>query len=390
MAKLGAEIRHYFAISGVLNFGIAVPQAILTPILLSKGLDFQKILIVQLVYMAVVSVLELPSGIMADRYSRKLMYLSGCAFVAIGYSVVLFEHGLVWMTVAWVLYATGQAAMSSTMDVHFLAQVRSDDELLKKYYSMERSIPLVTVILATVTSTGLYGLLGSRVYGISLVMFAASLVWGLWVLPSRSHGNQVEASAPTMNSIIKQITIVYHDRDLARLALVFCVAQLALMPFFQLWQMIFVGLNVPVVFFGAFFIYSQLVNIACNALIPRLKESRSRWTVLLLVLVALGVLVYFLSGTAAIICIVVSPAALFFVMGQIELGLQKRIPEEVLSGSMSAIGALNSAVSIVAILACIVAVNYMAPDALFAVLLVCACLGMIALVMRSGGRQVIE
>ena len=51
-----------------------IPHAILTLLLLSKGILINQIAIIQLFYNVAVLIFELPSGIMADNFSRKNIF----------------------------------------------------------------------------------------------------------------------------------------------------------------------------------------------------------------------------------------------------------------------------------------------------------------------------
>lgn len=69
-------MKTYFGVSALATFARVLPQAVLTPILLAKGLQYDSIIWTQIVYMITLTLAEFPSGLLADRLSRKWLQLT--------------------------------------------------------------------------------------------------------------------------------------------------------------------------------------------------------------------------------------------------------------------------------------------------------------------------
>ncbi len=56
------------------NFGRTLPHAILTVYLLQSGLSLSRIATLQSIFMVVSMLMEAPSGVISDIFSRKIVY----------------------------------------------------------------------------------------------------------------------------------------------------------------------------------------------------------------------------------------------------------------------------------------------------------------------------
>ncbi|ERS42311.1 MULTISPECIES: MFS transporter [unclassified Corynebacterium] len=115
----------FFAAELLMNLALTVPHAILTPLLLDKGLTLSQILLVQAGFSVAVLLFEFPSGAIADMISRRTLYfisrLVFCAF----FLVVIFGHGFPLMLLAWVIYGLATALESGTLDAALINNAKN-------------------------------------------------------------------------------------------------------------------------------------------------------------------------------------------------------------------------------------------------------------------------
>lgn len=115
----------FFAAELLMNLALTVPHAILTPLLLDKGLSLSQILLVQAGFSVAVLVFEFPSGAIADMISRRTLYfisrLVFCAF----FLLVIFGHGFPLMLLAWIIYGLATALESGTLDAALINNAKN-------------------------------------------------------------------------------------------------------------------------------------------------------------------------------------------------------------------------------------------------------------------------
>lgn len=94
--------------------GLLIPVANL--LRLSKGLDLAQLGFSAAIVSAVIVVLELPTGVLADRIGRKRTYLAAVAFQVASYSSLLIADGFVAVAAAFGLYGVSRALSSGSLE----------------------------------------------------------------------------------------------------------------------------------------------------------------------------------------------------------------------------------------------------------------------------------
>ena len=64
---------------------MTIPHAFVTLYLLSSGISLAQISLMQVFYMLAIIIFEVPSGVLADRYSKKLIFIISMALMCISY-----------------------------------------------------------------------------------------------------------------------------------------------------------------------------------------------------------------------------------------------------------------------------------------------------------------
>lgn len=115
----------FFAAELLMNLALTVPHAILTPLLLDKGLSLSQILLVQAGFSVAVLLFEFPSGSIADMISRRTLYFISRLVFCIFFLVVIFGHGFPLMLLAWVIYGLATALESGTLDAALINNAKN-------------------------------------------------------------------------------------------------------------------------------------------------------------------------------------------------------------------------------------------------------------------------
>ncbi|MBC2681051.1 MFS transporter [Corynebacterium anserum] len=106
----------YFAAKFLSTFALSIPHAILTPILLSKGLSLSEILKLQVAFSICVLLFEIPSGAIADIIDRRIVYVASRAILAIFFIAVMLGSGFYFLLSIWSIYGIANALESGTLD----------------------------------------------------------------------------------------------------------------------------------------------------------------------------------------------------------------------------------------------------------------------------------
>ncbi|TLM80934.1 MFS transporter [Pseudarthrobacter sp. NamE5] len=362
------QMRSYFSVNAAQNFGRVLPQAVLTPVLVGKGLDFSEIILVQIAFTISTLLLEFPCGLLADKTSKTFVYLCSIGLILCSYLIVYFSTGFWMMCVAWAVYGASAAAQSSTLDYYFAERLRSDTRALKRFYSTDQNVMLVTSICAALSSTVLYNLFGDAIYLLSLVFFALSILLGIVLLPRDTRpqddkSEQEQEHKGFRNEIWQGLRLASRDSRIVSAIALLAITEFAVNPFFHLWQMVLLDSDFTPATFGLFFIAFQVVNVLANYIFSRFHRHQWHNLVALGCLFLIG-LVSALADDAVLLAatLLVLPMPLFIYLGSLHTTLQSAIPSQVMSTVGSLSGTVTAVVGLVSLGICSTMMTYLSPQ----------------------------
>ncbi|MFW0108997.1 MFS transporter [Rothia sp. P7181] len=354
--NLKHEVRRYFTVNALFSIGRALPQAILTPILVAKGLTFSDIAIVQAVFSACQLLLEFPSGILSDKIGRKWTYLASIFFMLLSYFIVYSATGFAAMCVAWGLYGVAAALQSATLDYYFAERLRANESMLRKFYANDKNIILLTSVVAALIGPTLYQHFQDSLYIFSISSMLVAFMMGCVCLPYGGTSNPAENDSSIR--LRDELRVALKDSRLIIMIGILCVVEFALTPFFQLWQMVFIETKVSLQLFGVFFIASQIFNILANWIFMRIGSKTSVRRILLVVIISIGFLLIFTRDSIfSAVLLFALPLPLFLYIAEAEVALQRVIP----SSLMSSVGSLAGTAGTIVSLFTLLVVSFMIP-----------------------------
>ncbi|WP_230005285.1 MFS transporter [Microbacterium sp. Bi128] len=381
-------MKTYFGVSALATFARVLPQAVLTPILLDKGLQFDSIIWTQIVYMIVLSLAEFPSGTLADRFSRKRLYVLSILVFACAYGIVWLGEGLLTMCLAWGVYALGTALNTSTMDIHYAAVLRDDERSFKRFFMLDHNVILVATIASAVATSVLYPLLGRGLYAVSISFFVIAAAFGSLALPRTPIVRELqEDEAPKFFASLRR------DPWLVFVMLLFALTQLAFTPFFQMWQMVFLDAKLDADWFGLIFIAFQFINVASNAVWARLEHSDFLSFAALATVFAIGSAVPFSGESWTILLVTMIPFPLFLYANSLAFALQSRAPAALMSSMNALMGTASTAGAIATLGLCLIGLNVTEPRVLLSgslMFFAVASSGLLALAIARRGSATSE
>ena len=86
-----------------ITIAVSLPHSVLTILLLNKGLSLSQIMLIQVGYSLAIILIEYPSGILADIYSRKLIFILSKLFLIMLFIIVFLSNNFILLFIAWFL-----------------------------------------------------------------------------------------------------------------------------------------------------------------------------------------------------------------------------------------------------------------------------------------------
>lgn len=170
------NIIEYLLSYALTTVATALPHAVLTIILFQKGLSLAQIMMVQTAYSIAVFIFEYPSGLWADLYSKKFLFVLSRILLIIMMVIVLLMRNTIWMEIAWFIYGISSALDSGTLDADIINSLKKDNKKSKlgRFISISNQLDFIALLLGSTIGSWLYYALGIKFYyiGIGLVILA--------------------------------------------------------------------------------------------------------------------------------------------------------------------------------------------------------------------------
>ena len=173
------------------NLGRTFPHAILTIFLLEQGFDLVQIATLQSVFMIVAMVTEFPSGIWADLFGRKQIYMAAvvtlfCSYLLIGF----FSDHFIVILFAYVLYGLSVALKSGTLEAEVVLEFEKEQRDIKAYSVASSYVMSISSIAGGLLGSLFYEKMHSYMYAISLMLFVLAFLMAALCVFSQTSGQR--------------------------------------------------------------------------------------------------------------------------------------------------------------------------------------------------------
>ncbi len=258
-----------------------------------RGMTVQMVVYAEIIYAITVVLLEVPSGILADRFGRKKLLALYCALEVFELALLLFAHSFWHFALAVFLAGVGKAFSSGSCNAllydSLLAEGRQND--FERVLGRVSALEFTGALIAALSGSVLPGFFGFEFnYILSVIsMFAAFIVTLTLREPPMMTKPAGELSG--MRQYAGQSLQVFCDQPFVLLyCLTGAVLGAGMIYLDEFWQIVLEGIGVPVLFFGVVGAALLLIRIPGNLLAYRLKERLSFTAILsgLIVLSAAG------------------------------------------------------------------------------------------------------
>ncbi|MFA7422180.1 MAG: MFS transporter, partial [Acholeplasmataceae bacterium] len=155
---------------GILNLAMTMmmTSAIAYRIDLANLEPYQLILLGTALEIAVIF-FEIPTGLVADKYSRKLSVVIGYFIIGLGFLVELLTLKFIWIFLAQIIWGFGYTFISGALDAWVSDETHNKD--------IEQTYIKANTISKIMTIFGIIGALGFGIIDIRLPMFLSAILY---------------------------------------------------------------------------------------------------------------------------------------------------------------------------------------------------------------------
>ncbi len=345
VAVLVHNIRVFYLSSILKGVAIAIPHAILTLIFLEKGMSYSQIATIQAAYSIATIIFEFPSGVLADKYRKKNIFILSNLILAVSYVIVLVSDSFYMLMLAWLIYGMSNAFETGTVDADIIVMIKricpaeERQSRIEKFLGRGNSLSGIAAILGAGAGFFLYQYIDIGVYHLMIVLM---LISGIIVL---LHYKTIETSDRSEGSSILQLVKetaaeLKSSVELRWIVAAFGALQMYIQVHFQMWQAYFLEAGYPRESFLGLYLLFQLITILVYRF-PVSKLFQKYLPGLAMLGIAASLLLYFTVNKAAVIILYCVPVVIVL-MFQFFLGIvyNMKVREE----NISSLTSLNSTI----------------------------------------------
>ena len=338
------------------NFGRTLPHAILTIYFLEKGLTLTKITMLQSIFMITSIILEFPSGIISDIFSRKTVCLVSIIFLFISYLLIgLFSKIFFILCLAYFLYGSSIALKSGTLEANVIIEYRKKGLDIKNFSVISSYVANFSSIIGGVLGGFLYKFLNEKIYFLSLPLFFIAFVISILTY-SKFQDSETRNERSLYDELKIGFSLLMQDKNLPFVLLLSIFSALFIQPFFQFWQVLFREVNFPVVYFGLAYLLFQFCGILASFIFTRLRISLASCIIGL----ALIPLIYFagsFNNFSTLICFPITIVIFYIYNLFLDVIIKKVSPESFISSFFSLINTIANIAAVLSLTLMTVLIN---------------------------------
>jgi len=288
-------------------FGSLIPAYVIERLFFEiRGMTVQMVVFVEIIYAVTIVLLEIPTGIAADKWGRKKMMLLYAVMGCCEFLILLFSARFWHFTAVGVLAGIGNAAASGSENALLYDSLlqAGRQQQFEKHLGRLHAVEFAAIIIASLSGAFLAGKFGFELnYRISVVSSALALVAALLLSEPRVHGAG-EEPIPIRKFLAESIAFFRANQGVVAVLLAGISSGAALNYLDEFWQIYLNRIHIGVSCFGLFITAMMLLQLPGSLLAHALKRKfscRALLTAVCAVFTACFFCLFIIRSTAGII-----------------------------------------------------------------------------------------
>ena len=354
--KFSKSVKIFFIAEFLQNFARTLPHAILVIYMLSKGLDLKEIAFVQSIFMLTSTIFEFPSGVVADYFLRKSIYLVSIATIFVSYLLIgFFTDNLVILSFGYFLYGLSSALKTGTVESDIVLDYRNKNLDIKDFSVFYSYVENFSAILGGLIGGFLYKYFYDKIYIFSIVFFALSFIVSIFIQINLKDKEVIKRT--TLRKELTSASFIIKDNlNLKRIIILYMISMFFIQPFYQYWQVAYKEINLDVKYFGIIYIIFQGCNIVGSFIYS--KVSFKNMYKLIIGLIPIVMIFNFYNNYFILFTLPIAVILFFIYERYLDVYCKRNSPEKYMSSFISLVGTVCRLSSIVSMFLMASLINY--------------------------------
>ncbi|MCA0757473.1 MFS transporter [Paenibacillus sp. N4] len=242
----------------------------------ARGMSIQEVVYTEIIFAVTIILLEIPTGVLADKWSRKRLLVLGAVLACSEFAILLFATEFWHFAAVVCLAGLGNTFVSGseTALLYDSLQAHGKENRFEKVIGRLNAFDAVSATLAALGGSLLAHRFGYELnYILSLASAAVALLAALTLQEPPFKKEDAEAAVPMSEYVRASLLFFRHNPGVSLVVLTGMVTGSAIGFIDEFWQIYAERLGVPVLYFGllsAAFLFLRLPgNLLAHALLRR-------------------------------------------------------------------------------------------------------------------------
>ncbi|MDQ6420003.1 MFS transporter [Paenibacillus sp. LHD-117] len=258
-----------------------------------RGMTIPMVVLTEIIFALTIVILEIPTGIFADKWGRKRMLLTAAFIGCLEFLLLLFATEFWHFALVVFLTAIASSASSGADNalLYDSLQEAGEQSSFERIVGRMNALDIAAIMIAALSGSLLAGKFGfSFNYWLSFVSMLIALVLTLSLRePGRGVTNEDASAIPIRTYVRESIAFFRGHPGIYPVVLTGMITGAAINFVDEFWQLYLERQGIPVAAFGVFSAALFLARLPGNLLAYKLKERMKLGTLLMLITAALAV-----------------------------------------------------------------------------------------------------
>lgn len=273
----------------------------------SSGITPEQIIILGVIAQSSQILIEVPSSIIADRWSRRKSLIIASIFMLISIIVVLTAQSMLAfavMSLTWALYFSFQSGTINAY-IYDLLKERGEQSQYRKALSRYATLQLAGLLVSSLAASVLIEF-GNYLtpYWVTIIPTAAAIII-LWRMRDPVIERTEQSTGTAYNHVYSAIRNISKKRWLAAIFIALALVTAGRFIWYEYYQLFALDREVAVVLFGLMLALIHIGNIFGSELAHRIKSPHRVLVISLTALIVSTIALTFTSGSLVVILFLV-------------------------------------------------------------------------------------
>ncbi len=293
--NIKSNIWKYYLTTALVNFAFFIP--IIQLFYLDNNLTITKIAFLGVIWNLIRIILEVPSGILADKWGRKKALIISSIFAILQITLLIYSGTYTHFFIASIFSAISYSFLSGTNTAIFydtLRQIKKENEF-EKLWARQHIYQQIPLIISFISSGFLYKISNLLPFQLSLLFLIASLLV-VFTFKEPEYHKQIE-EVNVFTHFTQSMNHIFKNNFLKTILIFTILFSIGSDLSYGYGQIYLKQLAFPVVLFGiAYMFKSLLVTIAAN-FTSKLRQKISYSNLFALQIISITALLYIMVLT---------------------------------------------------------------------------------------------